>query len=128
MARMTRPDCVVMCNFINTHTHVQSMLTIQRVPVLATGTFFFVCVCSVFHMFVVLPHRGRRNVQHPRGRAETAAVRARSRSPVRAGDPDLQVSTLNYIYTLECSLFKSSSSHRLALRTPTDTNNTYTVV
>ena len=24
MTRMTRPDCVVMCNLINTHTHTHS--------------------------------------------------------------------------------------------------------
>ena len=28
MTRMTGPDCVVMCNLINTHTHTRTQLTI----------------------------------------------------------------------------------------------------
>ena len=32
MTRMTRPDCAVMCNFINTHTHTRTVP-----PVLSTG-------------------------------------------------------------------------------------------
>ena len=28
MARMTGPDCAVMCNFINTHTHTHTHTTI----------------------------------------------------------------------------------------------------
>ena len=27
MTRMTRPDCAVMCNLINTHTHTQNVDT-----------------------------------------------------------------------------------------------------
>ena len=35
MTRMTGPDCVVMCNLINTHTHTH---TVRTVPEMGTGT------------------------------------------------------------------------------------------
>ena len=35
MTRMTRPDCAVMCNLINTHTHTH---TLETVMMTRTGT------------------------------------------------------------------------------------------
>ena len=41
MTRMTRPDCAVMCNLINTHTHtcsmgnsVNSVISVRKVTVI----------------------------------------------------------------------------------------------
>ena len=34
MTRMTRPDCAVMCNLINTHTHTHTRINRVRLPIL----------------------------------------------------------------------------------------------
>ena len=51
MTRMTRPDCAVMCNLINTHTHTHIYACVFRVL-----SVFYVCFSSpVILLLIVTP-------------------------------------------------------------------------
>ena len=56
MTRMTGPDCVVMCNLINTHTHTHThMVEARSVNVKNTTTTDVVCWLPEFHGFKLAP-------------------------------------------------------------------------
>ena len=57
MTRMTGPDCAVMCNLINTHTHTSEIQTVQALADRYAGNFFLLVQLCPRVGFANLPAR-----------------------------------------------------------------------